>query len=181
MVCTPRKKLNAVFVAVVAMLFTATMAAQIPQWQQEFQTRSTNMLAEINRPHVMQDREFDTEAERIFTWMDQFFLGFRYNEILPSALNCSHFLEQSVEELNSTLVQWKFDKDVHSGYNTTASDYVFNITSWLSYSVAPGIRYCFNIGLEAYTYYLIKDEQFGPFIDWFPAFLQNILGSVVTF
>ena len=55
------------------------------------------------------------------------------------------------------------------------------MTEWISYSVAPGIRYCFNIGLEGYSYYLIKDEQFGPFADWFPAWLQNLLGNVVTF
>jgi len=124
---------------------------------------------------------YETEAERIFTLMDQFFLGFKYNQILPSALNCSNFIEKSISKLNVTLEQWKLDQDPESNYTTTAEDYLFNVTEWISYSVAPGIRYCFNIGLEGYTYYLVKDEQFGPFADWFPAWLQNLLGSVVTF
>lgn len=90
-------------------------------------------------------------------------------------------MHSSIVSLNSTLVQWKHDKDPLSGYNTTVGDYIFNITEWLSYNVAPGIRYCFNIGLEGYTYYLKKDEVFEDFMDWFPAWLQNLLGNVVTF
>lgn len=43
------------------------------------------------------------------------------------------------------------------------------------------MRYCFNIGLEVYTYVLLKDEVFGGFGDWFPAWLQNLLGNTVTF
>ena len=60
--------------------------------------------------------------------------------------------------LNETIEVWNDDKDPDSGYTTLPEDYIFNVTEWLSYSVAPGIRYCFNIGLEGYTFYLIKDE-----------------------
>lgn len=55
------------------------------------------------------------------------------------------------------------------------------MTEWISYSIGPGVHYCFNIGLEGYTYGLTKEEHFNGFIDWFPAFLQNLLGNVVTF
>lgn len=119
--------------------------------------------------------------EEIFDEVDHFILGFKYNELLPSFLNCSNFVKSSIVNLNSTLVQWKNDTDPDSGYTTTAGDYIFNITEWLSYDVAPGIRYCFNIGLEGYTYYLKKAAVFSDFLDWFPAWLQNLLGNVVTF
>ena len=83
--------------------------------------------------------------------------------------------------MDQSAKQWRFDKDPNSGYTTKPEDYIFNVTEWLSYSVAPGVRYCFNIGLDAYTFYLIKDEQFGGFSDWFPAWLQSLLGNVITF
>jgi hypothetical protein len=105
----------------------------------------------------------------------------KYQEWMPHTMNCSIYVEQSMENLNQSLVQWKIDRDPESGYKTKPEDYLFNMTSWLSYSVAPGIRYCFNIGLDAYSYYLVKDEVFGGFVDWFPAWLQNLLGNTVTF
>jgi len=37
------------------------------------------------------------------------------------------------------------------------------------------------VGLEVWQYYRIKDEQFGGWTDWFPAWLQNLLGNVITF
>lgn len=77
--------------------------------------------------------------------------------------------------------QWDVDKNSSSGYKTTNADYLFNMTEWISYSIGPGVHYCFNIGLEGYTYGLTKEESFGGFIDWFPAWLQNLLGNVVTF
>ena len=37
------------------------------------------------------------------------------------------------------------------------------------------------VGLEGWQYYRVKDEQFGGWTDWFPAWLQNLLGNVITF
>lgn len=58
---------------------------------------------------------------------------------------------------------------------------MFDSAEWVSYSLAPSSRYCFTVGLEGWAFYRIKDSQFGGWKDWFPAWLQNLLGNVITF
>ena len=63
----------------------------------------------------------------------------------------------------------------------TNQDYVFNTTEWISYSLAPSSRYCVTGVLEFYTWGLTKFNLFDSFGDVFAAWLQNLLGNVITF
>ena len=63
----------------------------------------------------------------------------------------------------------------------TTEDYLFNITEWISYDLAPSSRYCIMTGIEAYGFVLTKQEQFDSFSDVFQAWLQSLLGNVITF
>jgi len=63
----------------------------------------------------------------------------------------------------------------------TTEDYLFNITEWISYDLAPSSRYCIMTGIEAYGFVLTKQEQFDTFSDVFQAWLQSLLGNVLTF
>lgn len=60
-------------------------------------------------------------------------------------------------------------------------DYIFNTTEWISYQLAPSSRYCMTTTLEGYSWYLFKKTQFPTFGDLFQAWLQNLLGNVITF
>ena len=40
----------------------------------------------------------------------------------------------------------------------TTEDYLFNITEWISYDLAPSSRYCIMTGIEAYGFVLTKQE-----------------------
>ena len=44
--------------------------------------------------------------EQVFLEIEEFLQGFRYNTIIPSALNCSRYVESSIDDLNKTLQQW---------------------------------------------------------------------------
>lgn len=63
----------------------------------------------------------------------------------------------------------------------TEKDYVFNTTEWISYDLAPSSRYCTSSILEMYSWGLHKGDQFDSMGDAFSAWLQNILGNVITF
>jgi len=65
--------------------------------------------------------------------------------------------------------------------NWGGMDYVLETTSWISYSLAPASSGCYMTGLELYKWYLTKKQQFDNFGDVFTAWLQNLLGNVITF
>ena len=125
-----------------------------------------------------EEPEYATETERKFDYINAFLTGFKSQETLPSAQNCSMYLEQSIEVFNSTKLSWKNDTTTENWGNM---DYILNTTSWISFSLAPSSRYCFTSVLEMYKWYLVKDEQFEGFGDVFAAWLQNLLGNVITF
>ena len=61
------------------------------------------------------------------------------------------------------------------------SEYVFDTTKWISYSLAPSSKFCITSGLEAYSWVLHKASLFESLGDVFAAWLQSLLGNVITF
>lgn len=47
--------------------------------------------------------------------------------------------------------------------------------------MAPSSLHCFKTGLEGFSWFLAKQSQFDAFGDIFAAWLQNLLGNVITF
>lgn len=116
---------------------------------------------------------YKSDVDRDFDYLNMFLAGFKYEEFIPSSMNCSRYLERSIVNLNDTINM--FDNETNIEYE------IFNTTEWISYDLAPSSRYCFMWGLEIYTWVLIKMEQFDGFGDMFVAWLQNLLSNAVTF
>ena len=127
-------------------------------------------MAASSRFHLQQDdvEEYDTDTERKFDYANAFLAGFRSQETLPSATNCTKYLEQSILLYNTTYMQWQ-DEEVAA--ELTRQDYIFNTTEWISYSLAPSSLYCFMSSLEGYSWYMHKRSQFEAFGDVFAAWL----------
>jgi hypothetical protein len=89
-------------------------------------------MAASSRFHLQQDdgEEYDTDTERKFDYTNAFLAGFRSQETLPSATNCTKYLEQSILLYNTTYMQWQ-DEEVAA--ELTRQDYIFNTTEWISY------------------------------------------------
>lgn len=115
---------------------------------------------------------YATLIEEYFDYTNAFLAGFKSNEIIPSATNCTKYLEGSIEQMNDTVQNWEDD---------SSQEKLYNITHWTSYSLAPSSRYCVTSGLELYVWGLNKSQQFESFSDVFAAWLQNLLGNVLTF
>ena len=49
---------------------------------------------------------YETRLEEIFDYTNAFLAGFRSQETLPSAANCSAALEESIVSLNATIHNW---------------------------------------------------------------------------
>ena len=77
--------------------------------------------------------------------------------------------------LNDTKLEWREDDDVE------AKDYIFDSAYWVSYSLGPATRHCFMVGMEGYAWGWTKVEIYDGFVDGFLAWLQNLLGNVITF
>jgi len=93
-------------------------------------------------------------------------------------MNCTKYLEGSISNYNLTTESW--DNETESA-NKTKKDYIFDTTEWISYDLAPSSRYCTGSMLEMYRWGLKKSTQFKSWGDVFQAWLQNILGNVITF
>lgn len=100
-----------------------------------------DFLLEESKDKISEAPEYDTELEMQFDYINAFLAGFRSKETIPSALNCTKYLEGSILKMNETRESWK-DDNVTA--NMTDKDYVFNTTSWISYDLAPSSRYCFQ-------------------------------------
>lgn len=163
------RKLSALF-----LLLVATLAQQVTVPELDSQV--------LDYLHVLQQQdeesEWPTNIDKRFTHYDAFLQGFRSNEVLPSAMNCSRYLRSSLLTYNETKLQWK---------NESAPDYgnhrekIFDTTEWVSYDLAPSSRYCFMANVEVYLFWRLKKAQFGGgFGEILPAWLQNLLGNVIT-
>ena len=78
--------------------------------------------------------------------------------------------------LNETELMWAVHPD-----EGLYESYIFNTTYWISYSLGPASRYCFMVGLEGYYWGWTKVEIYDGFVDGFLAWLENLLGNVITF
>ena len=63
----------------------------------------------------------------------------------------------------------------------TDKEYIFETTEWISYDLAPSSRYCMSTIMDGYSWGLRKSEQFNSWGDVFEAWLQSLLGNVITF
>ena len=121
---------------------------------------------------------YETDTEMYFDYTNAFLSGFKSQETLPSATECTKYLEKSILVYNTTYMKWQ-DEEIAEA--TTNEEYVFNTTEWISYSLAPSSLHCFKTSLEGFSWYLLKQSQFDAFGDVFAAWLQNLLGNVITF
>lgn len=121
---------------------------------------------------------YATKTEMYFDYANAFLAGFKSQETLPSATKCTKYLEQSILVYNETYISWQ-DEEVAA--DTTRQDYIFNTTEWISYSLAPSSSNCFMTGLEGWSWFLYKRSLFESFSDVFAAWLQSLLGNVITF
>ena len=142
-------------------------------------------MAQQQSPLVMQDdeelepvSEDETLTEIRFDYVNAFLAGFRSAETIPSATNCTKYLESSIMIYNDTRQGWD-NETLTRDWGT--SEYVFDTTEWISYSLAPSSHYCFMSTLEVYSWVLVKNDQFDSLGDVFAAWLQNLLGNVITF
>ena len=74
--------------------------------------------------------KWDTEIEEEFDYINAFLAGFRYRDTLPSAGNCTIYLEPTLLDYNTTRQNWKNETFTQ---NMTDEMYIFNTTEWISY------------------------------------------------
>ena len=111
----------------------------------------------------------------MFDQVNAFLAGFKSEETFPSASNCSKYLEESVLVFNETKLRWEtLEEDL-------AQAYIFDTAYWISYTLGPSSRYCFMVGMEGYKWGDTKVDIYDGFVDGFLAWLENLLGNVITF
>ena len=142
-------------------------------------------VAALTRSRLRQGAEgdedidvYETDTEMYFDYANAFLSGFKSQETLPSATECTKYLEKSILVYNTTYMKWQ-DEEIAAA--TSNQEYVFNTTEWISYSLAPSSLHCFRTSLEGFSWFLAKQSQFSAFGDIFAAWLQSLLGNVITF
>ena len=101
-----------------------------------------NITSNITRnPYSIDDK---------FGFVDAFLQGFRYHESLASTLNCSQNLHRAIKTLEETKQLWATYEEGDWPL------YLFDTTKWISYTLAPSSRYCYQSGLEVWDWINIK-------------------------
>ena len=94
------------------------------------------------------------KSEQVFDKIDSFLGGFRADDDFKNAVPCFKSLRSTVGNMNNTLIAWEGIKN--GTYNYTmgekAEHYLFNTTEWISFDLAPDMRYCYGIGLDVWQY-----------------------------
>ena len=65
--------------------------------------------------------------------------------------------------------------------NETSEDYFFNMTYDISNSFADAVGECYDTGYGFYVWGLNTYSKFNSAEEWGQAFLQNIVGNIITF
>lgn len=60
-------------------------------------------------------------------------------------------------------------------------DYVFNMTRVISNSTADAAGDCYLAGYDVFFYYYLKSTGFIDAMDYLSAFLQNLIGNIISF
>lgn len=121
---------------------------------------------------------FKTKTDQTFTYIDAFLQGFRSNEVLPSAQNCSKGLRDSINTWNYT--KQSFQNSSNPLYNKSTQQ-TFAYTHWISYNLAPASRNCFLTGMQGYLYAENKTEQFAAGnSSFFSSWMSSVLGNSIT-
>jgi hypothetical protein len=55
-----------------------------------------------------------------------------------------------------------------------------NMSYLISDPFAEAYLYCHLTAVDGYTYYLAEAEKYASNLDWFQAFLQNLIGNLIT-
>ena len=91
------------------------------------------------------DKVYETRTEKTFAHAQAFLTGFKSYLTIPDAINCSVYLNSSINEFNYTQQNWAIQ-------NETNKDKVFDTAHWISYNVAPSSRYCIMTVIDGYLY-----------------------------
>ena len=64
--------------------------------------------------------------------------------------------------------------------NRDAVSLLTNTSYIVSGSFAEAYLYCHLTVVDGYTYYLAESEKYASDLDWYQAFLQNMIGNIIT-
>ena len=64
--------------------------------------------------------------------------------------------------------------------DTSAVSYLTNTSKIISGSFAEAYLYCHLTVVVGYNYYLSEAEKYESDLDWYQAFLQNMIGNIIT-
>jgi|TARA_B110001450_G_C17612769_1_gene477959 hypothetical protein len=64
--------------------------------------------------------------------------------------------------------------------DTSAASYLTNTSAIISGSFAEAYLYCHLTVVDGYNYYLAETEKYETNLDWNQAFLQNMIGNIIT-
>jgi hypothetical protein len=64
--------------------------------------------------------------------------------------------------------------------DTSSISYVTNTSAIISGSFAESYLYCHLTVVDGYNYYLSEAEKYESDLDWYQAFLQNMIGNIIS-
>ena len=71
-------------------------------------TARDQLLRQANNDEIVPETaEYATDLEEMFDYLNSFLAGFRSQETIPSATNCTKYLEGSILTMNQTMQDWE--------------------------------------------------------------------------
>lgn len=118
-----------------------------------------------------------TDVDNYVTYANSFLSGFKATTMFPNVNKCVTNLQKAANSWNVTVQNL-----MNPSKTSKNEDYVFNVTKTISNTSADAVSECFTTSISVYTYFLVQQSLFpGGSLDYFSAFLQNMIGNIITF
>lgn len=112
--------------------------------------------------------------DEYFLLYNAFINGGKLWTFVPNIEDCSFNLQIFLNEQNETRLM------IANEENTAAVSYLTNTSKIISGSFAESYLYCHLTVVDGYNYYLSETEKYESDLDWYQAFLQNMIGNIIT-
>ena len=106
--------------------------------------------------------------------------GFNSEQYVPGAFNCANFTRYFERDATHTATNYRLKPNAFDTLEG-GEDVVFNTTGTLSGHLPDAIYYCYFLPSTAYTLWTKHYQTFNDLKDFEGAFIQNIMGNILTF
>jgi hypothetical protein len=111
--------------------------------------------------------------DEYYLLIDAFISGGKIWTFFPNVQDCSYYSHVFLNKYNETYI-------ILSNFSDSSYLAVRNVSQLISREYAESYLYCHLTVVDGYVFYLSEQEKYNSTLDYFQAYLQNMIGNIIT-